>query len=443
MRKGVASALAALVALTAAVGGCTVHPAGEFRERAAAVAAGRAYVRPLESREAPDLAADATAEQLVAYALLTNAGLEQKYWEWRAALEQVPQEGTQKTGLMLTFSSVISHGSTSEAMNSLGLGNDPMNNVVLPSKLEAAATVALELAREAGRRFDQARYELRGDVLAAYADYALSAELMRLGQANVDLLTLTARVMEARAGNGRGSQQELLRSANELELARNSLAAETATLSTRLAALNALLNRDPGAPLRPPAGFPEARPLPADDAAFLKSAASENRELQALAIEVAAQRGERSRAKQEYLPDFSVNVSTDLAGAAQSLVGSVVVPAVRYQAINGQIRQAEANLRAAEAGSVQGGRDLARRLVADLALVRDLDRQIALYEGTLLPREQEIAKSVENGYAAGQGPLSDLLEVQRAVLDLRRLVAEFRASRMKHAADLEAAVAMP
>src|SRR5690349_18514174 len=79
------------VAAGVATSGCTVHPAGEAVERQAAMQAGRAYERRAGEELAP-LNERATVRELVRYALATSATVEQRYWEWRAAIEQIPQD---------------------------------------------------------------------------------------------------------------------------------------------------------------------------------------------------------------------------------------------------------------------------------------------------------------------------------------------------------------
>jgi outer membrane protein TolC len=422
---------------------CTIHPKGEFQERHAVIAAGKPYVHPLESRTLPVLSATATPDQLVNYALLNNGDLEQKYWEWRSALEQVPQEGTQKTNLMITLNSMITNGTTAAALNTLGVGNDAMNNIVLPDKLETAARAALEQARAAGLRFDQARFDLRGKVLSAYADYALTAELIRLEQENQNLLTLTLRVTESRIGTGAAMQQDALKAINEQDLSTNELKMQQSKLPSELANINALLNRAPEAPLDPPKTIPSLPRIPENDSDILQMAAHQNGELEALAHEIAGKRDAIARAKAEYLPDVGVNVSTDLAGVTQSLMGSIMLPLLRHQAIDAGIRQAEANLHAAEAMQRQTAHDLSARVIADLVMVRDLDRQLALYQTTLLPRARQIIAAGQSTYAGGQSSFVDLLDAQRSLIALRRMAADFQATRLKQIVDLEAALAMP
>ena len=76
--------------------GCTVHPQGESQERLAAKQQGAPYVKPFEHRPPTTLPANPTPDDLVRVALLNNADLEQKYWDWRSAIEQITQDGTEQ-----------------------------------------------------------------------------------------------------------------------------------------------------------------------------------------------------------------------------------------------------------------------------------------------------------------------------------------------------------
>jgi outer membrane protein TolC len=421
------------------VAGCTVHPPGEAEERRAAIDAGRPFSSPVERREVPELPENPTPDDLVRRALLSNADLEQKYWAWRSAIEQVPQDGTQATNLALSAGLDITRGRTGQDAATLGLGNDPMADIVLPPKLSTAARRALENARAAGLRFRKAQFELRAKVLGAYADYALTAELARLEEASGALLQMTVTAVEARNRAGAAGQQELLKARNELDLSRNELAGMRARLPAEQAALNAMLDRPADAPIALPDRMPASAPLSRDDAEVLRLAAGGNPELSALAREIAARKEGVALARLQYLPDLSVGVSTDLAGLTQSLAGMITVPLLRHEAIDAAVAQAEANLRAAEAMRRQARNDVAAQVVLDLATVRDADRQLALFEQTVLPRARQIVTVARSAYEAGQSSLLDVLDAQRSLLVIERLVGNLRATREKRLAELEAA----
>jgi cobalt-zinc-cadmium efflux system outer membrane protein len=419
-----ALAFPALIALA----GCTVHPRGEQAERNTAQEAGKPFSQPASHRSAPPLSENPTEDDLVRYALLTNGELEQRYWEWRSAIEQIPQDGTQATNLALSAGTSFTNGSTRLDSTTLSLGNDPMADILLPVKLSTTAQRALENARAAGRRFRKTQFELRAKVLSAYADYALTAELIRLEQSNAELLQTTAMVVEAKNRAGAAGQQDLLKARNELDLSRNGIANMQAQLPARRAALNALLNRPADAPIPVPSRISSPRPLIEDDRQVLKLAADRNPEIAALTDEIAARKQSIAIAKLQYLPDFSITAGTDLAGVTQSLMGMLTVPLLRYQAINAAVAQAQANWRATEAMRRQTGNDLAAQLVMDLSTIRDADRQLDLFEHTILPRARQAVTVARAAYESGGSSLLDLLDSQRSLIAIQRLVAALQAT---------------
>jgi outer membrane protein TolC len=432
------SAAALLILLVLMAAGCTVHPQGEQQERQAALSAGQVFQKRIEDRAIPPLPDNPTSDDLVHYALLTNADLEQRFWEWRGAIEQIPQDGTQAANLALFGNVGIMNGGMSLDQTTLSAGNDPMADIVLPSKLGTAARRALENARAAGWRFRKAQYDLRNKVLSAYYDYALSAELIRLEQSNAELLKTTVMVVEARNRAGAAGQQDLLKARNELDLSRNDIANMQAQLPSERAALNALLSRPPDAALPVPTAMPAPAPLPGTDRDILALAARRNPELTALADEINGRKAGMTLAKLQYLPDFSVTVGSDLAGVGQSLAGMVTVPLLRYEAIRAAVEQAEANLRASEAMRRQAANDLGARVVMDLATVRDSDRQLELFDHTVLPRARQVVTVARSAYEAARASLLDLLDAQRSLIAIERLVANLHATREKRLADLEA-----
>src|SRR6266567_7664920 len=116
-----ATVLNAVLILT----GCTAHPPGEAAERDAALNAGKPFERPAAERDVPPFPENPTLDDLVNHALLVDPDLEEKYWEWRSAIEQIPQDGTQRTNLVLFAGVPIDRGSTSFKRTTVTAGNDP------------------------------------------------------------------------------------------------------------------------------------------------------------------------------------------------------------------------------------------------------------------------------------------------------------------------------
>jgi outer membrane protein TolC len=441
MLKQGSLAFALSIGLAALLAGCTVHPQGESDERHAALEAGKPFSKRLENRDIPALRDNPSTDDLVRQALLTNADVEEKYWEWRSAIEQIPQDGTQATNLVLSASLNISRGSTGLGQATAGAGNDPMADIVLPPKLSTAARRALENARAAGLRFRKTQFDVRNKVLAAYYDYALTAELIRLQQSITELLKTTALVTEARNNAGSAGQQDLLKARNEVDLSNNDIANMQSQLPTQRAALNALLDRPPDAPIPIPLELPMARKIDSTDEQLLALATHQNPELAALTREIAGKKDGIALAKLQYLPDISVSASTDLKGIAQSLLGMVTVPWLRHEAIDAAVAQADANLRSTEAMRRQTHNDLGAHVVMDISTIRDADRQLDLFGHTILPRARQVVTVARSAYETGHSSLLDLLDSQRSLISIQRLVANLRITREKELADLEAITA--
>lgn len=429
--------VASLILLPALLAACTVHPAGEKEERQAALMAGKPYGKSAGKRNIPPLPQHPTRDDLVSYALLSNADIEPQYWQWRAAIEQVTIDGTQPTSLAVSLGTTLNNGQFAWDRTILTAGNDPMTDISFPGKLSAAARRSLEVARAAGVRFRKAQFELRRKVMDAYDDYALNAELIRLGDENIQLLQAAAVDVEARSRAGMGGHQDVLKARDEVDLARNDVANMRSQLPIEQAALNALLNRPAMTAIPIPDSLPAARPIAKSDQELLDRGAKMNPELLALADEIRARHEDIHLAKMQYYPDFDVAASTDLKGIAQAFLGEFTIPLLRYEALNAAIAQAEANLNATDAMRRQMGRDLSSQLVDDIDTLHDADRQLDLLENTIVPRARQAVTLSRTAYETGNASLPDLLESQRSLIDIKRLIANLQTKRDKRLSAIE------
>jgi len=420
--------------------GCTIHPSGERAERTASLEAGKPYETAIEQRQPTTFPADPTIDDLVQFALLNNGQFERQYWQWRAAIEQVVRDGTQPTNLALSATANASHGSFAWDRTTFTLSNDPMADIVWPSKLSAAAERSLEDAMAIGARFRKARNELRRDVLNAVSELALAQELLRLEQANAGLLGTIADLVESRLRTGAASQRELLVAQTDLETSRSQVQSLQTQVEQKRFALNVVMGRHPTDAL--PADLQVASKnsgIP-DDTMLLTTAAQENPDLAAASHETAARKFDLQLAKLGYIPDFSLNISADPAGVAQSLGGMITIPLLRHEAIEAAIAQADANLRASKAARKQLENDIVGRLASDLIALRDAKRQIDLLESSIEPRVARTIELARADYETGRATLIDLLGLQRSSIDLKRLTAHLRATAAQNTADIEAII---
>jgi outer membrane protein TolC len=425
-------ALALLVLAMGLGGGCALRPSGESDERERARQAGTAYE---EHSPPPALPEKPSAEDYLAWAFLSNAALEARYWEWRAALERIPQDSSFPNAAV-SFGTMFSR----ETMKSwdrttLGVSNDPMTNIPFPTKLATAGRAALENARAAGERFREAKFLLQKDVLWAYDDLALLAESLRIQTETVSLLGQVVSQVELRVRTGAATQQDLLKAQTEVDLAENERRSQESRAKGQIAKMNALLGRPAEAPVPLPAELPDPRPIPVADAELLRAGAERSPELAALARDLEGRHEALSLARQAYIPD--VGLSASMTGSVSKMLGAMATLPVRLEAIRGGIEEARATMRATEADRLQYARDLAASFVLNLAVLRNDERQIDLLGKIVLPRARQTLELSQTSYAAGKIGFLDLLDAQRTLLEVRRILAELRIEREKALAAIE------
>src|SRR5256714_1667816 len=417
--------------------GCVLAPKGTIEEQSAAREAGRPYAQPFEQRAIPDLPANPTWQDVLHRAFLANGDLESAYFEWRAALARIPQVANYpNTNLAPSFSYMFS----SERMKSfdrttVNVGFDPMENLAFPTKVAQAGKVALDDARGAGKRFEATKFEIQRKVLTAWLDLALHEEQIRIQRDNVNLLKLMNDSASDRVGAG-GQPQDLLRAQTQFGLAENQLATMQSEHMTMLSMLNAMLARDPRAPLNLPPTLPPPRPLFADDAHLISLATENNPDLARLAHQVAGRQDALELARMAYIPD--INPTAGFTGGISQMIGAMIVLPTTIPEIKGKIDESRAMLRSTQAMLRQTKSDRAASFVAALYAMRNAERQAAVFQDAILPRAQQTLASLRQSYAAGNASFTDLIDTQRTLLDVRLMIAEARMEREKRLAELEA-----
>jgi outer membrane protein TolC len=424
------------VVLLAGTSACVLSPEGYEEERERAELVGTHYEQPLVERGIPELRPRPTWRELLERAFLANGDLEAAYFEWRAAVERVEIAASwPNTSLMPSFSYLFSDDSLKAwDRTTISVGFDPSENLALPVKTRRAAEVALADARVAGERFRAAKFELQRRVLEAWLDLSLAGEKLRIARADLELLRLVAATAAPRVRAG-GPQQELVKAEVEVREAENRVLGGEAELRTRRSLLNGMLAREPGAPLDVSEELPEPRAVPDDDAALLSLGIEGNPELAAFAARIAGREDALELARLQYLPDF--NPFAGLTGGVSQVVGVAVMLPTTLPEIRGGIAEARAMLSEARAAERQARLDRASSFVAASIVLRNSARGAELYEKSVLPAARLLVDTTRQSYAAGSATLTELVEAQRTLLDVRLIVAESRVERERRAAEIE------
>ena len=420
------------LALTGLLVGCGLRPATERDERQRAEEAGRAWIEPVEL---PDLPQNPTPDDYLQYAFSGNAQLQAAYWQWRMAIEQIPQDASGPR-IAVPFS-VMFNGENMKLWDrtTLSITNDPMSNILFPSKLSTAGRRALEDARAAGARFQEAKFLLQGRLLSTYYDLALVSETLRIKEQDAFLLQMMADQAAVRVKAATATQADLLQAQTELDLARNELENLRSQVPALAARMNALLGRPADDPVPLPESFPAARPLPVPDDQLISTGAERSAELSALARDVAGRQEALSLARQAYLPDFSLMAG--ITGNVERMVGGMVALPTQAGAIKAGIAQAGASLKAVEMARIQYGRDLAASFVLNLSTLRNDERQVELFERVIIPRALQILEVARTSYANNRLSFADLLNAERTLVDAKLVVVQLRAEREKALAAIE------
>lgn len=431
----VAATGAVLIVVT--LSGCAQTPKGAKEEGARLSAAGERYEKPFEQRTLPELPAEPSWRDVLHRAFLANGELEASYFEWKAAYERIDIAAAwPNSNISLGYSYALGPGQmkTFDRMTFSG-GIDSMKNLSFPTKVAKAGEVALDEARASGERFRAAKFDLQRRVLTAWADFAFLAARARIQSDQVKLTKAALDTARSRIQAG-GMQADLLRVSVAQRTAEDSLRATEAELKASRAALNGLLAREPDAPLMAPRSVPESRALPNDDSVLLAIAVDQNPELAALSRGVEGRTDALERARLEWIPDINPFVS--FTGGITQFVGASVVLPTTIKQIEGGIREADAMLKAADAMLRQSKREKTATFVATLVLLRDAERQAALFERTVIPATEQIVATVRQRYAAGSASYLDMLDAQRTLLESRLAAARARTTREIRLAELEA-----
>jgi outer membrane protein TolC len=316
----------------------------------------------------------------------------------------------------------------------ISAGFDPSMTLSLPNKVARAGRVSLAEAQAAGEQFRVKKFELQRQVLSMYLDLALAEQRVGIQRDNVALLRVLEDATQNAVRAGR-AQQDLLKVRIERELAENELANAESEARSMRAQLNAMLARDPQAPLSVPT-LPEPREVAADDATLIAAGIDRNPELASLARQVQGRKDAMELARLAYLPD--VAPMGGFTGSVSQFVGGMVMLPTTIPMIRAKVQEARSMLGAAEAMARQARHDRAGRFVAALYVLRNAERQAQLFDSRVLPAARQVLESVRQAYAAGRADFLDLIDSQRMLLDVQLMVAEAGVQREKQLAELEA-----
>lgn len=417
---------------------CAFAPPGLEAERARSASFGAAYDTPFEKRELPALSGAPALDELWSRALRSNGELEARWREWRAALEVVVQASSSpNTNLSLDLEHELrASGLDTWDRTRVRLGFDPMQNLWLPRKLEAAGAVALAQARAAGERFRERRASLKRELVETWIEWLAAHEQRRELERALDLRRLqSASVASSAATSGASSESfdtrlEILR----LEDERARLAARCDEL---LAALNGRLSRAPLEALAEPPAWPrrEIAPQELELPRLLALAARHDPSRASAGAETEMREREVDLTRLERLPD--INPFAGVVGSLETFVGASLSLPVNRARLQALLREARERRAAARAQQRDVGFTRDAELAAAARALREAERALELLESELVPLARAASANARARLGAGGGSSFDWLGALETEVELARERIDVRAARETSLARIE------
>lgn len=302
-----------------------------------------------------------------------------------------------------------------------GLGRDAASAEAEVSR-QAARAKALEITARTARAF--------------YDIYYIERTLEILGEER-DLLDGMARVATDKYAVGKAPQASVFKAQVELAKLGEDILTAGQRLEAAKAALNALLNRPPDAPL----GSPEAPPEPyfemAGTGRLTDSALEARPEILALEALRSRRESERRLALRQYFPDFTLGYEYTFIGSgttalgydgrdAQAVMAGISIP-LWFGRNRAAVKEKESAGRAALA-TLEDMTNRTRWQVRDLSVKADTAaRLFDFYRTTMLPQAAAALDSALAAYSADKAGFLDLLDSQRTLLDSKLRQERYRA----------------
>jgi outer membrane protein TolC len=297
--------------------------------------------------------------------------------------------------------------------------------IPFPGKLSTRGNAARKQAELLSENAREMRLKVVSDLRKAYYDYYLAHRSTQILEETKDLMKSLQRIAEARYSTGQGSQQDVLRAQLEVSMLLDRIAEQEQKKESRAADINALVGRDPLAPLGRPADvFPTSLTMTQEEMSSM--ALSHSPMLAAKQRMVEQSEFELSMSKREYLPDITVSAGRFTRGEMENVYqGSIEVTVPLY------FWNKASGVRAARADLNSSRYDYDAEKLATLARVRDLysmartaEHHLHLYEAGIIPQARLSLQSATSNYQVGKSDFMALLDSENVLLKYQLMQQE-------------------
>lgn len=385
-----------------------------------------ARAQELQPTEEPLFGLVLERQELCAAVLDRNPGIAAARQAWEAARERIAQAESLEDPMASYELAPLSLRGDAPFGHQLRLGQ----RLPFPGTLRLRGEVAAAEAAAAAQRVEEVRLRLWTMASLLFDDYYLVARALEINAAHLRLLEDLQELAVSRYGLGLGPQQAPIQAEVEAaHLMHRQIVLET-DRRTLTAQLNALLHREPRAPLPEPPGE-LAAPLGLESAGAEADVAAARPEIRAQREEIGARRAAVELRKLGSYPDFEVMASYNSMWDMEAhrwMVGAGVNLPIGRKRIRAGVAEAEAWLGSAESELAR----LEAEVRAEVAVARhELQKAlhlIHLYRNRLLPAARDQIAAARAGFETGATPMVSLIDAERSLrtaeLDYHQALAD-------------------
>jgi outer membrane protein, heavy metal efflux system len=389
----------------------------------------------------PVLSRDASLEKTLRYADLSNGDLLAAWHEWRAALERVPQVRSLDNP-QLSIGYMFAADPFARRETPLDMKKWTVDRGIIgfsqmipwPGKRQTRADKALCEAVASAERFRRMRFDVRNQVLAAYVEFVYNQWLTDLDAENVRILKQIYEAASHQFHAGELRETDVAKLDIEILRGESELRAAQIDRDRRLAELNSILNRDPRTTFTA-LGLDGVNLETSSTGRLLRIAACNNPELEEIRRRISARGADVVLAELERYPDFEINLPQVQTLTQMAMIGFTLP--IRCDRINAGIREMTA-MRDAELARLRNQEHgVPARMVVALTMLRDAQRVLDDYEGRITVKTNEVLTLQQQYYGAGAGDILSVLDTERTLIDIGRLVIRARADRVRAMGEIE------
>jgi len=305
----------------------------------------------------------------------------------------------------------------------------------------AAAAEALSVFEEVRR----VQLDVIAKARATYFQLANAYDQLEINNKNLTSLKQIADISRSRYEAGLESAANVLVAETDyskLQEARRDL---ERNLSDAQSQLNALMNRDAFAPLSTP-GTATVNHAHLSATRLHAITLAQRPEVQMARAKIDGEKSKLQLAHRAWIPDPTLMVKgqryNDAAEAVSELDAGVsfTIPWVNPGKYSAGVREARANLAAAEQGLEREQKEASRLLRDQLSKVETFHHHVELFQDKLVPQAQQAFEATQLSYESGKATFLDWIGAQRNLRDIEAMARDHLAHYQMAVADLEAVI---